>query len=140
MNKCAKRLLTACIICSWLVVTVAAGSGANWPTYRGDNSRSGVTAESIRVPLSLQWTFLPVNPPKPAWPSTGEELPRMHVDNAYHVVAANGIACFASSVTDKLIAVDANAGTIRWTFTAEGPIRFAPSIEKGRVYFGSDDG
>ena len=127
-------------MCLCLILVVATASAANWPTYRGDNSRSGVTAENIRVPLWPQWTFEPVHPPKPAWPKTSEEIPRAHVDNAYHLVAADGIAYFASSVTDKLIAVNVGVGAIRWTFTAEGPIRFAPSIDKGRLYFGSDDG
>ncbi len=64
----------------------------------------------------------------------------MHVDNAFHVAIADGTIYFGSSVTDQVYAVDAESGEVRWTFTAEGPVRFAPTVVAGRVYFGSDDG
>ncbi len=111
-----------------------------WPTHRGDNRRSGATVEAVDVPLVLQWVFRSPRAPRPAWPMPAEELPRTHADNAHHVVVAGGVAYFGSSVDDHVYAIDLARGTIRWRFAAEGPVRFAPAIAGGRVYFGSDDG
>ena len=131
--------------CAWacLFVTIglpALASALDWPTYRRDNTRSGVTAEALPVPLSLQWTIKSPHPPVTAWPQPAEELPRMHTDNAFHVTAADGTAYFGSSVVNKVYAVDINQAQIRWAFSTAGPVRFAPTIDSGRVYFGSDDG
>jgi outer membrane protein assembly factor BamB len=113
---------------------------ADWPTFRHDAARSGAAEETIAPPLALEWTFRPIHPPKPAWPKPGEEVARMHADNAFHATVANGIACFGSSVDNRVYAVDTEDGEIRWAFTTEGPVRFAPSFSGGKVYFGSDDG
>lgn len=102
----------------------------DWTTYRYDSARSGITAEKVVTPLSLHWTFKPTHAPKPAWPKPAEELPRMHFDSAYHVTVANDIVYFGSSVDNKIYAIDAKTGEVRWTFFTEGPVRFAPSIWK----------
>ena len=111
-----------------------------WPTYRGDANRSGITVDAVRPPLSLNWKYVSPHPPKPAWPMPAEEMPRTHYDNAFHVAIAGGSVYFGSSVTDEAYAIDAATGAIRWSFAAEGPVRFAPSVYENRVYFGSDDG
>ncbi len=113
---------------------------SDWPTYRADIARSGVTSECLPRAISLQWAYRPALAPKPAWPEPAEELPRMHSDNAYHVAIAQGLVFFGSSVTDRVFAVDAVGGDVRWSFAVEGPVRFAPTVAAGRVYFGSDDG
>jgi outer membrane protein assembly factor BamB len=69
-----------------------------------------------------------------------EELERMHFDSAYHVTVANDTVYFGSSVDNKVYAIKAETGEVRWTFFTEGPVRFAPVIWKDRVYVGSDDG
>jgi outer membrane protein assembly factor BamB len=114
--------------------------GEDWATYRSDIARSGITCETIGPELFLQWKYVPVHKPKPAWPMPSEELPRMHNDNAFHVVIADGSAYFGSGTTDKIYTIDVAKGQIRWSFSAEGPIRFAPTVYAGKVYFGSDDG
>src|SRR3972149_1467903 len=43
----------------------------DWSTYRGDSHRSGVTAESLKLPLVESWRMDARHPPQPAWP----ELP-----------------------------------------------------------------
>jgi len=111
-----------------------------WLTYRHDNARSSVTGEKVATPLSLRWIFKPTHAPKPAWPRPAEELPRMHLDSAYHVTVANGTVYFGSSVDNKIYALNAKTGKVRWTFFTEGPIRFAPTRWKKKVYVGSDDG
>jgi outer membrane protein assembly factor BamB len=114
--------------------------GEDWATYRSDIARSGNTSETVGPELYLQWKYIPAHKPKPAWPMPSEELPRMHNDNAYHIVIADGSAYFGSSTTDKVYSIDVAKGEIRWMFFAEGPVRFAPTVYAGRVYFGSDDG
>ena len=55
-------------------------------------------------------------------------------------ISPDGAVFFGSSVTGKVYALDAATGDVRWTFFAEGPVRFAPTVVDKKVYFGSDDG
>ena len=126
---------------------VSSTSAADWPTYRHDARRSGVTAERIAAPLSSDWAFTATHPPVHAWgdpqPKPVEkvlELPRMRFDDVFHVAAAGGMVFFGSSSEDKLYALDAGTGRIRWEFFTGGPVRLAPTVAGGRVYVGSDDG
>lgn len=126
-------LLTLFVVCS-------VGVAGDWPAYRSDASRSGVTSETVGPELSLRWKYLPTHPPKPAWPMPSEEMPRMHIDNSFPVVIAGGTAYFGSCVTNKVTAIGVTGGEIRWEFFTEGPVRFAPALYAGKVYVGSDDG
>ncbi|MHC4982597.1 MAG: outer membrane protein assembly factor BamB family protein [Planctomycetota bacterium] len=140
MRKLTRFPLAVVLTSCCLILTPTDAAAEDWPTYRADNRRSGTTDEALPLPLTLQWTFNPARPPRPAWPEPAEELPRAHCDNAHHVVVAGGTAYFGSSVDDKVYAIDVAGGKIRWSFLAEGPVRFAPTVCDGRVYFGSDDG
>ena len=124
------------LACSIANVTTA----GDWPAYRHDVTHSGVSPESLPGDLSLQWTYIPMHPPKPAWPAPFEEMPRMHTDSACHVAVADGRIFFGSSVTNEISAIDTLSGNLSWTFFTEGPVRFAPTVHNGRVYAGSDDG
>ncbi len=126
-------LLVFCMTC----VTRKSGG---WLTYRHDSARSGITTEKMDSPLALRWTFEPTHAPRPAWPVPGEEMERTHSDDAHHVTAAQGLVYFGSSVDNKVYALSARSGKIKWTYTTEGPVRFAPAIWKNRIYVGSDDG
>lgn len=133
--------LRATLCFSVLVCSITSASAvADWPTYRHDVMHSGVSPESLHGNLSLQWTCVPMHPPKPAWPAPSEEMPRMHTDNVFHVAVANGCVFFGSSVTNEISAIDAASGALSWSFITEGPVRFAPAVHNGRVYAGSDDG
>lgn len=111
-----------------------------WATYKGGVRRTGTTSEAPAPQLFLQWKYTPTHTPRPAWPAPAEEMPRTHSDNAYHVAVVDGKVFFGTSVTNKVYCIDTASGAVRWTFFTEGPIRFAPSVYRGRVYFGSDDG
>lgn len=128
----------------------AAASGSDWPTYRRDNARSGVTRERLRFPLSPCWTYQPLQGPKPAW---GDPNPRkvggfygsvegrrVHFDDVFHAVVADGTLFFGSSADGKVYALEAATGKERWTFFTGGPVRLPPSVVRGKVYVGSDDG
>ena len=59
-------------------VLAATASADDWPTYRHDNARSGVTAESLPLSLSLQWVFRSPYAPEPAW---GDPKPDTDIDS-----------------------------------------------------------
>ncbi|MGQ9730126.1 MAG: outer membrane protein assembly factor BamB family protein [Candidatus Zipacnadales bacterium] len=111
-----------------------------WPTYRYNSARTGVTPENVPIPLYLQWTYQSAHSPRPAWPEPGREVHRMPFDYAYEVVVANGLVYFGSSADHKVYALDLATGRERWSFFTEGPIRFSPTIAEGRIYVASDDG
>ncbi|MFP4056761.1 MAG: PQQ-binding-like beta-propeller repeat protein [Candidatus Brocadiia bacterium] len=119
----------------------------DWPTFRHDIARSGITPEALRPPLATRWVHRPRHGPEPAWgPPKAEpvegylELPRVHFDTAFQVAVADGRLFFGSSSDNKLYALDAATGRVLWTAFTGGPIRLAPTAWNGRVLVGSDDG
>lgn len=64
----------------------------------------------------------------------------MSFDRTSHVVVANGLVCFGSSVDGTLTALDVATGGTKWKFYTGGPIRFAPTVWKDRIFVTSDDG
>ncbi len=141
----------------WVVaVAVALGAAvgrpvraADWPTYLHDNHRSGVTSERLALPLHEQWRRVAAHAPRPAWPKPAvadlwhrmsKLNPSVTYDRAYHVVAVGDALYFALSADDKVTCLDAGSGQVRWSFFAGGPVRLTPSVDEGRVFFGSDDG
>jgi outer membrane protein assembly factor BamB len=135
------RICGTCIaLMLLLVVLLQHANAAGWPTYRYDVLRGGVSSEKIKLPLSPNWIYQSQTAPRPAWPEPAEELPRAHLDNAFHAVVDEGSVYFGSSIDNNVYAIDAFSGETRWTFTTEGPVRYAPSLYNGKIYFGSDDG
>jgi outer membrane protein assembly factor BamB len=121
----------------------------DWPTHRHDISRSGITSDTVELPLSALWTRESKYPPQPAWPGparrdgwhkTENLKPRVIFDWAYHVIAAQGGVFFGSSTDDKVYCLDALTGEEKWTFFTDGPVRLAPTVWQSKVYVGSDDG
>ena len=111
-----------------------------------DNSRSGVTPETVKPPLYLQWTFNSPFRPAKGWamPVNGygsiKTKPNVSYDDAFRVVVVGKVAYFASSSENKVYAVDAASGKIKWSFFTGASPRMAPVIWKNKVYFGADDG
>jgi outer membrane protein assembly factor BamB len=135
----------------WLFVNLFFVSGivqgADWPTYRYDNSRSGALPETLGTPLALQWEYQPLHGPEPAWsapaarPREGFKLKhRVIFDDAFQVAAVGNTIYFGSSGDNKIYALDAATGQERWAYFTGGPIRLAPTYSKDRLYVGSDDG
>ncbi len=126
-----------------------APSVAGWPTYLHDNERSGITPESLELPLAQSWQYKARREPRPAWPPPAKQdfwnnkaqlKARVTYDRAFHLVAGEGNIYFGSSADDKVYCIDAESGRERWSFFTEGPVRLAPSYAEGKLYFGSDDG
>jgi outer membrane protein assembly factor BamB len=121
----------------------------DWPTYLHDASRSGITSEQLALPLKEAWVHRSPHKPRPAWRGPAKRDPynkhvglhnRQTFDHAYHAIAGGGAVFYGSSADDQLYCLDAKTGRVRWTFFSEGPIRLAPTLHNGRLFFGSDDG
>ena len=65
---------------------------------------------------------------------------RLAYDHAYHVTAVGDRVFYGSSAEHTVHCLDAYSGAEQWVFFTDGPVRFAPTIDNGRVYAGSDDG
>ncbi len=118
-----------------LLALLAPAAPDDWPTWRHDAQRSGVSPAPLPADLKLHWSReLPPLPP--AWP----DQPRAQFDAAYEPVVAGRRLFLASSLQDRITAYDTRSGAELWRFHADGPIRFAPAVQHGAVYFVSDDG
>ncbi len=128
------------ILLAFIVGWTAHAAHADWPMFRADAARSGISHESIELPLSARWTYEANQVPSPAWPDPVKERHRLDFDYAPQIVVSAKTVFFGSSADDTLRALDAETGRLRWKFTTGGPIRFAPSVYDDRVYLASDDG
>ena len=121
----------------------------DWPSYRSDASRSGVNGEQPSFPLVESWTWSSSVPPDRAWPGPARKdlynkvddlRPRMIFDRAFEVAIVDDGVYFGTSTSDQVVRLNTTDGRLCWTYFAEGPVRFAPAVADGHVYFGSDDG
>lgn len=121
----------------------------DWPTYRCDNRRSGLSDDVIGLPLTQAWVHKSAHPPSPAWPPPARQdfwhkireiKPTMDFDGAYQPVVAGKNLYYGSSSDDSVYCIDTETGKQLWTFITEGPVRLAPAVANGKVYAGSDDG
>lgn len=125
------------------VVTMA----ADWTTYLNGNDRTGASSAALSADLHLAWIHNSQAKPELAWsgprttPIEGMEMRhRVDFDAAMQVVVQGNRAYFGSTVDHRLYCVDTVTGKTIWSFYTEGPIRLAPTLAHGNVYFGSDDG
>jgi len=114
--------------------------GEDWPTWRHDPARSGVSGEKLPSPLYRQWVHAAAHRPMPAWPEPGRELNRLAFDYAYVPTIAAGVVYYGSSADHKVYALDLASGRVRWSFFTGAPVRFAPEVVGERVFVASDDG
>ncbi|MFQ5809199.1 MAG: PQQ-binding-like beta-propeller repeat protein, partial [Armatimonadota bacterium] len=97
------------------------GESEDWPTYRHDARRSGMTATGVAPRLA------------PAWRTRlGGRLTS--------VVAAEGQVFVASIDTHTVYALDDGDGSTLWQYTAGGRVDSPPTVHKGLVLFGCADG
>lgn len=129
------------------LLIASAGRAADWPTFQHNNARVATTDETLNAPLALRWVHSAPSTPQTAWSGPRSEPIEGHVmrhrvrfDDAIHVVVAGGRAYFGSPVDHQVYCVDAETGRSNWSFFTEGPVRLAPTVWQGKVYFGSDDG
>ena len=96
-------------------------SAEDWPAYRCDGFRSGITKSEIPRALKVRWEArLPVRPSA--------------------ITSAASKVFVAAVEMHTLYALDARTGETEWTFTADGRIDSPPACYQGMVLFGSRDG
>ena len=108
----------------------------DWPMWRHDAGRTATSLDAIPAleDLEVVWTrSLPK--PKPAYRDV-----RLQFDAGYEPIVLGSHLIVASNVDDSVTAFDTRTGKQMWKFYSNGPVRFAPVAEAGRVIFGSDDG
>ncbi len=136
---------------AWLVAILVqiAAYADDWPTYHHDFQRSGVTSEAIQLPLSETWRQQSPAPPRPAWdePAIWDGYNKVYdlknrqvFDKALHPIIVENRVFFGSSVDDQVYCLDCETGKVIWRYFTEGPVRLAPTWDKGFIYVGSDDG
>ena len=135
------------LVLGLVVLVPAAARAGDWPTYRRDIARSGISDERLGTSLKPDWVHVPTHAPSNAWsdpqPKAVEkvlELPKLRFDDAFHVAAVGDTVYFGSSSDCTVYALDARTGQVRWRVDTEGPVRMAPTVWKNKVYVGSDDG
>ncbi|MHC4585565.1 MAG: outer membrane protein assembly factor BamB family protein [Planctomycetota bacterium] len=94
---------------------------SDWPTFRHDPARSGATPARVASDVSITWkTKLK--------------------DKLTAPVASGGKVFVAQPDAHTVYTLDSKNGEVLWQFTAGGRIDSPPTIQKGRVLFGSADG
>ena len=143
------RTLAGLVGSGLLLLSVGTAYGVDWPQWRFDGFHTATTPEELPDNLELKWVM---NLPKtePAWDiqkemycygGPGERVPNMlSFDIAYQPVVSGSTVFYNSPNNDRITAVNLENGREKWRFYAQGPIRFAPLVSDGKVYFGSDDG
>jgi len=97
-------------------------SPADWATFRANNYCNVTTEAKISKDIHRLWWFTPGTEFIPTAP-----------------VTVGGIMFFSGS--DGIVrALETATGEIRWKAYTGGPVRFPPTIWKGRVLAGSGDG
>jgi len=136
-----------CLLCLLLIMAASFTQAADWPTYLGDNARSGATTESLELPIALAWEYKSSAAPRRAWSGSGRRVvegkhlrDRVRFDDAHQVAVVAGRVYFGSIVDHQIYCIDAKSGETQWTYFTEAPVRLAPTVAQGRVYAGSDDG
>ena len=101
--------------------TGKAAAPGDWPTYRGNAFRGGITKAAVSPKLNVKWKVkLPGNP------------------TASTVVGNRLYVC--TPETHTLYALDSSSGKTAWRFTADARIDSPPTYHNGMLLFGSNDG
>jgi outer membrane protein assembly factor BamB len=119
-----------------VVLNISVAFAADWPMWRYNAAHTASCPEQLPAQLHLQWVRkLPK--PQPAWPPHQYKL---QFDLSYEPVVVGKSIFVPSMVTDSVTAYDTESGAEEWRFYSDGPVRFAPLVWQGAIYFVSDDG
>ena len=145
-----KTVPPAILIAVLLVYLPSSAAAEDWPTCLHDICRTGVTSEVLTLPLAELWTYETVRAPEPAWTESPavhdyyhgwyDLKPRQNFDTSAQIATVGNYVYYGCSKSGAVNCLNASTGKRAWTFFTEGPVRFAPTVANGKVYFGSDDG
>lgn len=93
---------------------------AAWPAFRHDSAHTGITGDTLTLPLAVNWETQLAGALTPP-------------------VAADGCV-FTASDNHSVYALDAGTGQLLWQYTTGGAVYRAPAYWQGRLYVGSMDG
>ncbi len=92
-----------------------------WPTYRGDNARSGKATTALSPNLEKGW--------------------HCDIGGRLSTITVAGGKCFLAAADEHTVhAIDAEDGRKTWSFTAGGRVDSPPTIHDGMAIFGAADG
>lgn len=109
------------IVLTFFVFLTKPAFAADWPTFRGDPGHSGVSTESVSVPLEKKWDY-PIGYSFYSSP-----------------IVASGTA-FVGSRDSYVYAIATSSGTLNWRYQTGGEVDSTPLFHNGKVYIGSSDG
>ncbi len=96
-------------------------SSSDWPTYRHDAARSGADKFAVDDASHRLWN--------------------VKLEGKLSSVTVAGGKVFVAAVDAHTVhALDAATGKTAWSYTAGGRVDSPPTIDAGRVFFGSADG
>ena len=131
MNQ-QQRLRGTSLLALFVMSTIC--SAGDWPMWRHDAGRTGVTEEQLPAKFQLRWSReLPKT-------TAAFHSKRLQFDAGYEPVVAQGRLLIASSATDSVTAYESATGKELWRYHTNGPVRFAPAVWNESVCFGADDG
>ncbi len=134
----------------FLLANYAVAYAADWPTYRKDIARGGVTAEALN-PENLReaWVWRSALAPSQAWPGPARwdafgKIPELrsmrNFDPVFHVTAVGTSVFFGSSSDDTVYCLDAETGKLYWTHDMKAHMWGSTFVADGKVYVGDEDG
>ena len=112
----------------------------DWPIYRGDAYRTGSNPVTVPAGAHPLWTTA-IAAPAYKGPAADEwkEYP-FSAGPLTPPVIAEGMVFLAQPHTDRVIALAASDGKLKWDFIAEGRVDTAPTISNGYCLFGCRSG
>jgi outer membrane protein assembly factor BamB len=133
-NKCY-RSLKKCSVCNIINRGIARfcrscqsffpSDKNEWPTFRGNNCRTGFCEQSLDFPFYFQWMY----------PKLDDSLGSLW---ASPVVAKDKV--FVASKEKNLYAFNQFTGELIWRQPTKGAILCTPAADEKKIYIGCDDG
>ena len=118
----------------------AAGADPGWPCYRADLWRSASTATPVPANLEVLWTADLGDWPRGVLAQDWKENNPGVRGPITPPVAAGGLVLVAQPDSDRVVAMDARTGKMRWTFTADGRVDTPPTLAGGLCLLGTRSG
>jgi outer membrane protein assembly factor BamB len=122
--------------CLFLLVDIALA--ADWPMWRYDSGHTASSPEKLSDDLHLHWR-LEFDPRERVWEDAlNQDL--MTYDRVFEPIILGNQLIVGFSDSDKVAAYGLDDGEEKWSYYADGPVRFAPAGWKDKIIFCSDDG